>query len=341
MMIEEIKHKNSWDNFFEANGSISFLHSWEWGELESKLGYSILRIGMFEADALQAIALIIKIKSKRGNFLFVPHGPIYKQGLAQDKIVQITQKITEYLVALAKKENFSFVRIAPVLEKTPENEALFKNIGYRQAIIYMHSETVWLLPIDKSEDDLLKEMRKTTRYSIKKASKDGAIVEKRTDLPAVDDFYTNYQETVKREGFVPFSKNYVRQEFSIFNQTGNAQFFFCKYQNQILASALIIFTKSTAFYHQGASVHSRIPAAYLLQWEAIREAKKRGCQFYNFWGIYQAGRTPKTWPGLTLFKTGFGGKQVDYVWTQDYVISPTYYLITSPLEYLLKLKRKV
>ncbi|GAI33015.1 unnamed protein product, partial [marine sediment metagenome] len=27
------------------------------------------------------------------------------------------------------------------------------------------------------------------------------------------------------------------------------------------------------------------PASYLLQWEAIKEAKNRGCKLYNFWGI--------------------------------------------------------
>jgi lipid II:glycine glycyltransferase (peptidoglycan interpeptide bridge formation enzyme) len=221
----------------------------------------------------------------------------------------------------------------------------------------MHAERVWVLPLTsevlhKTDDELLASMRKTTRYLIRKAQRDGVTIEKRTDEKAVDDFWKIYQETAKREKFVPFSKKFIVDEFEAFNKSGNAVFLFGKVNGmgvrvsktsevlpnessfltsevkngQNLASALIIFTKSTAFYHQGASIHSKIPVPYLLQWEAIKEAKKRGCSLYNFWGILQKGRTPKNWEGLTLFKTGFGGRQVDFVPTQDFIISKKYYL---------------
>jgi lipid II:glycine glycyltransferase (peptidoglycan interpeptide bridge formation enzyme) len=178
-------------------------------------------------------------------------------------------------------------------------------------------------------------MRKTTRYLIKKAIRDNVIIEKHTDEKAVDDFYKIYGETAKRENFVPFAKDFIKKEFEAFHKTGNAIFLF-----NPVAAALILFTKSTAFYHQGASIHTKIPVTYLLQWEAVRQAKRRGCQFYNFWGILQKGRTPKNWEGLTLFKTGFGGKQIDYLPTQDYIISPKYYL-TYIYEKFLQWKRGV
>jgi len=183
------------------------------------------------------------------------------------------------------------------------------------------------LDITKSEEQLLAEMRKTTRYLIRKAERDNVIIEKRTDEKAVDDFWKIYQETAKRENFVPFSKNYIKNEFEAFNKTGSALFFFGKIETgPVVAAALIIFTKSTAFYHQGASIHTKVPVTYLLQWEAIKEAKKRGCQLYNFWGTLLPGRTPKSWSGLTLFKQGFGGHQIDYLPTQDYIISKKYCL---------------
>jgi peptidoglycan pentaglycine glycine transferase (the first glycine) len=98
-----------------------------------------------------------------------------------------------------------------------------------------------------------------------------------------------------------------------------------KNDKKYLASALVVFTQSTAFYHQGASIHTKYPVPYLLQWEAIKEAKRRGCRYYNFWGISEPGRTPKAWSGLTLFKQGFGGHKVQYLPTQDLVLSPKYY----------------
>ncbi len=206
----------------------------------------------------------------------------------------------------------------------------------------MHAETVWSLALDKPEEQLLSQMRKTTRYLIRKAVKDGVIIEKRTDKKSIDDFYQIYLETAKRENFVPFSKDYIQKEYEEFKKTNNALFLFAKIDNQYFASALVIFTNSTAFYHQGASIHTKVPTTHLLQWEAIKEAKKRGCKFYNFWGIYdeQSKRMPKAWKGLTLFKTGFAGNKVCYLPTQDYIISSKYYL-TYLLEKLLSWKRGV
>ncbi len=353
MNIQEITSKKDWNTVFNESGSLSFLQSWEWGEMEEKMGYEISRLGLYEKTKLQALVLVIKIKAKRGNFLFIPHGPVIIEHITCNTkhLKSLISQFLNFLISLAKKEGYSFIRIAPSLENTDENKALFKNLGFRKAPIYIHSENFWILPLNKSEDELLSGMRKTTRYLIRKATRDGVVIEKRTDSKAVDDFWSVYQETVKRERFSPYSKEYIRKEFESFHKTGNALFLFGKTKTDSTdstdfnrfnysAAALVLFTKSGAFYHQGASIRTKIPVPYLLQWEAIREAKNRGCSFYNFWGILIKGRTPKDWDGLTTFKTGFGGYEYQYPPTQDYVISPKYYL-TYVYERFLQWKRGV
>ena len=350
MKIDEIKSYKVWQDFFNENGSSSFLQAWEWGEFEKNTGYEVLRLGIYDKSNLAAIAQVIKIRAKRGNFLLIPHGPIFTKHLTYNiqHFKSIISNLLNFLISLAKKEEYTFIRIAPVMEDSQENKKLYFDLGFKKAPIYMHAERLWVLDLDKSEEELLNGMRKTTRYLVRKATRDGVAIEKRTDEKAVEDFWKIYQETVKREKFVPFSKDFIKKEFEAFHKTGNAIFLFGKVEtsrrdvstHEYIASALVIFTKSTAFYHQGASIHIKVPVTYLLQWEAIKEAKKRGCLYYNFWGILQAGRTPKNWQGLTLFKTGFGGRQIDYLPTQDYIISPKYYL-TYIYEKLLAWRRGV
>lgn len=358
MIISEIKSKTLWEKFFNQEGSPSFLQAWEWGEFQKSLGDEIIRLGVYNQNQIIAIAQVIKIKAKRGNFLFLPHGPIISTKNSNIKLQKLIKAILEYLVKIAKKENLTFIRIAPILKNHPQNQQIFKNLGFKTAPIYLHSETVWQLALDSDEKTLLAKMRKTTRYLIKKAFRDNVIVEKRVDLKAIDDFYQIYEQTSQRERFQPFTKEYIKKEFEAFNQTKKALFLFARLNNPnqpylvnpsqnpqsfpYLASALIIFTNSTAFYHQGASLHSKVPASYLLQWEAIREAKNRGCQFYNFWGIFdeESKRTPRSWKGLTLFKTGFGGEKIAYLPTQDYILKPSYYL-TYLWEKFLFLKRNI
>ncbi len=334
--------KTEWDAFFSQNGSPSFLHSWEWGEMQQNLGNNVLRIGLYDNQKLVLIAQIIKMRTKRGSFLFIPHGPVVEQGRGLTKLLPL---LKEYLVKLAEKEGYAFIRIAPSVEDSAENRKTFNDVGFRKAPIYIHSERMWVLSIDKPEQELLADMRKTTRYLINKAQKDGVVIENRTDSHALDDFWSIYNQTAQREHFTPFSKQFISEEYNAFHKTGNAVFLFGRvadgsHPENYLASALVVFTKSTAFYHQGASIHSKIPVPYLLQWEAIKIAIKRGCSFYNFQGILHPGRTPKNWSGLTLFKQGFGGRQLDYVPTQDYILSPKYYL-TSIYERYLNWKRGV
>ncbi|MBI3366373.1 peptidoglycan bridge formation glycyltransferase FemA/FemB family protein [Candidatus Roizmanbacteria bacterium] len=340
MNIQEVNNKNEWEEFVNESYSTSFLQSWEWGEVKKEMGQEVLRLGLYEKEKLLAIALIEKMKSKRGRYLFVPHGPLVNLKSQNFNLKSCLQLFKNYLIEIAKKEGYIFIRIGSSLENTPQNQALFKNLGFKKAPIYIHSENFWILSLDKSEDELLAEMRKTTRYLIRKAIRDGVLIEKRTDKKALDDFYEIYEKTVKREHFSPYSKRYIKNEFSAFHESGNAIFLFGRYQGKILASALVLFTKTTACYHQGASIHTKIPVPYLLQWEAIKESKKRGCKLYNFWGILIKGRTPKDWEGLTTFKTGFGGHEIQYVPTQDYIISPSYYL-TYVYEKFLQWKRGV
>jgi lipid II:glycine glycyltransferase (peptidoglycan interpeptide bridge formation enzyme) len=99
-------------------------------------------------------------------------------------------------------------------------------------------------------------------------------------------------------------------------------------------------------YHHGASTHrfSKIPASYLLQWTAIQDAIVRGDRVYNFWGIAPGGdsNTPivKNHPfaGVTLFKTGFGGKALPLTHCLDLPVSKQYQ-ITKAIEVIRKWRR--
>lgn len=337
MKIEEITKKKDWQDYFEKALSPTFLQTWEWGEFQKKLGYSILRLGLFNDKKIEAIALVVKIKAKRGNFLFIPHGPLS----AGDKIY--LPQFRDHLIAIGKKEGFSYLRISPITINEPKNVKLFEKSGFVKAPTHMHAENIWVLDINKSEEDLLSQMRKTTRYLVKKALKDEIVIEKIVDKKAVSIFWKVYTTTAEREKFTPFSKNYIEKEFEAFNETGNAIFLtaYEKGKRKCLASALILFTKSGAFYHQGASVHSKLPVTYLMQWTAILEAKKRGCTLYNFWGIAPTGNEKHPWYGLTLFKKGFGGYQIDYIPAQDLIISPLPYYLTYLCEKLLRWKRNL
>ena len=337
MEIKEIKSRDIWDKFHEENPTHSFLQSWNWGEFNEAMGHRVFRLGVFDGGELNGTALVIKIAARRGSFLFVPHGPVFENSKFE---IRNSEILISYLKNIARAELCSFIRISPILQNTAENKKLFKKIGFRKAPIHMHAELMWLLDISKSEQELLRGMRKTTRYSINKAETDGVTIEKSEKMTDVEKFNEIYQATVNRQHFAPFSSDYLKKEFEAFSKDGKISLFFAKYQGEIVSAAMITYEKNEAFYHQGASNHKfpKITPSQLLQWEIIKDVKKRGCKVYNFWGISPDDKPNHPWHGLSLFKKGFGGNALELLPAQDLIISPKYWL-NFVVEKIRKIKR--
>jgi len=356
MEIKIIEDKNEWENFLLECEEKTFLHSFNWGEFQAALGNKIWRFFIMDDNKVPvAAALVIMVSAKRGRFLLLPHGPVLLQEVKDRAIkTEILKALLQEIKRISEKERVHFLRIAPIWERTQENEKIFKELGFKTAPIHIHPELTWELDIDKPEKELLMGMRKTTRYLIRKALKTPDLYIKKSetlnisDIPEkVEEFWQVYKETFQRHKFVPFSIDYLKKEVEAFFPDNQILILSAKYKKECLASAMIIFWQGMAFYHQGASSqkYPKIPAAYLLQWEAIREAKKRGCFVYNFWGIADvdfSSQDPKIkkhpWWGLSLFKMGFGGRRKEYVKTKDLPLSFRYYFVFA-FEKLRSIKR--
>ncbi len=328
IVIKEITNKQEWEDFLLQCQEKTFLQSWNWGEFQKSLGNKIWRFGIQENE-LVSVALVIKHTAKRGSFLLVPHGPTTNNQDTGNKS-HILKVLMEKLKELAKEEKVDFIRVSPIWERTAENEELFKDLGFRLRPLHTHPESSWKLNIEPSDDQLMQGMRKTTRYLIKqaKSNKDIEIFQS-TNIKDIEVFNEMHLEVVKKQKFVPFSLEYFKKEFSAFAPDNQIALFFAKYQGNIIAASYGIFWSKMAFYHHAALLpeYKKIPASYLLQWEAIKEAKKRGCNVYDFWGYSDPVKYPKhPYSGPTLFKMGFGGHKEEYVKTQDFIISQKYWL---------------
>lgn len=343
MEIKEIKEKSVWESFLLECEEKTFLQSWNWGEFQKAMGNKIWRLGVLENNQLISVGLVFKIEARRGSFLFLPHAPVVASAKRNEPTMnyEVLKILLEKMKKITKEERASFVRVSPIWERNKENVDIFNNLGFRLAPIHMHPEVTWELDIRPSEEELLAGMRKTTRYLIRQGLKNKDLtVIKSLKLKDLELFNKLYQQTVKRHQFVPFSFDYLKNEVLAFEPDNQISIFLAKHKEEIISSAIVVFWSNRAFYHQGASSlkYRKIPGSYLLQWEAIKEAKRRNCKIYNFWGIVPDSKKNHPWAGLTLFKMGFGGEKKEYVKTQDFPISGSYWL-TFSVEKLRKFKR--
>ncbi|MDO8530347.1 MAG: peptidoglycan bridge formation glycyltransferase FemA/FemB family protein [bacterium] len=365
MEIKEIEDKKIWEGFLENCAEKTFLQSWSWGVFHESLGNKVWRFGVYENTELISVALTIKISAKRGSFLLVPHGPAMEED-GHDVKLGVLKALQEKLKSLARQEKADFIRVSPIMKRTKENMGLFKQLGFRQGPLHYHPESSWKLDITPTEEQLMDGMRKTTRYLVKQAQQNRDIeIIKSTNVADMDIFYRLHTPVAKLQKFVPFSLEYLKKEFEAFLQDGNIALYFAKYspphqteadcvklghklksdplwcggKGEYIATSFEIFYSGIGFYHHAALLpeFKKIPVSALLQWEAIKEAKQRGCKTYDFWGYADPVKNPKhPYSGPTLFKMGFGGYVDEYIKTQDYVISPMYWI-----NYMIELARKI
>jgi len=310
--------ERTWNQFVLAQSPWAFFQSYEWGETQLQEKAKVARWEFLLDNRKIAQAQTILVKARRGTFLHVRHGPVVTQEFVNDQ--QVWRQLLEFLAMEAKKANAWFCRIGPLLTDTSETQQLFANLGLRPAPIHaMDAEYTWVLRLHETEEVILANMRKTTRYLIRQAEKQGVVIQTNQKI---EDFLKLYQETAERQRFVPHRG--IAAEFAEFSRRGEAELLVAYHSSQPLAAALLLYFGKQAIYHHGASVASKVPASYLLQWEAIKKAKKRGLAWYNFWGIAPEDKPDHPWQGITLFKKGFGGELRSFVHAHDLAISPLY-----------------
>lgn len=320
--VKEVTDPNEWEDFLLSQKETPFFQSWWWGEVQQKSGSSVLRLGLYENDHLIGIVQSILVRAKRGSFYWLRHGPVVANN--NWKLVDVC---IDELKKRAVKDGCSFIRMAPIVEDSEEYRKFFALRGFRPAPIHnMDAENAWVVDVDKTEDDLLKEMRKTTRYLVRKGEKMGIKIVKTTEKKHLSDFMALYASTAQRQHFVPHRG--IEEEYELFGKKKLLELFLAYYDNELLAAAMIIFYGKEAVYHHSGmrSDKNDIPSSYLIQWEAIKEAKKRGMNRYNLWGIAPGENKKHPWYGLTIFKTGFGGRPSNHIHAQDLPLNSKYWL---------------
>ena len=317
--IRVIVDKGTWELFALTHGPFALFQSWNWYETLKVLHANVEAYGVYINDILVVIFLTHRVTARRGSFIHLRHGPI----LSPTAPESVWLEITAFTKKLAIKNNCWFVRMSPQLPVGEKSEKVRQRLGGIPASIHrMDGEYCWVLDLKASEEELLSFMRKATRYEIRRAQKDGVEIVATRDIKYLTEFDTLYKQTSDRHGFVPHEG--IREEFFVFSKRNQAMLYLGKYKYKTYASAILLYYGRQAIYHHGASINAPVPISAFIQWRAICEAKKRGMNLYNFWGIAPESSLKHPWRGITVFKKGFGGHTVEYMHAFDIPVSPLY-----------------
>src|SRR3989344_5911264 len=293
---------------FRLKNTQSFLQSPEWEIFQNSLGRQTWR-----ADGV----LIIEHNFLGFNYIYCPRPNDFSFLDGAEKI--------------AKQESSIFLKIDPGGSlNIPE----FKNLKFKVSNSLQPQETL-MLDLKKTGTALLEDMHEKTRYNIRLAERKNVYVIHRV-VPSdkeLEKFWNLLCDTARRDGFHTHQKVHYEKLFSTRSAKFSNELVWAEHAGSILAAAVVNFyiPSGTATYLHGASSREQkqVMAPYLLHWGIMMEAKRRGLGFYDFGGVDE-----NRWPGVTRFKSGFGGTLMGFPFSTDVVYR-------SGLYFLYQLTKKI
>lgn len=334
--VEECASKKEWDTFITGFKESNFLQSWDFYEFYQSINHQVTR-RVFRCDGKIIAAYAGEVEpAKRGRHLAIAGGPILDW---QDH--GLVKLVFEDMKKVATNLRCIFVRVRPQLENNQDSMQLFKDHNFKKAPMYLSVEYAGILDLNKTEEEIMANMRQRLRRALRKTEKNQIKIETSTDPESIKEFYQIELQTAKRHSFYAFSEEFLTKQFAAFCKSGEAVLYIAKKDDEILAENFMIFYGNEASYHYGVSseLGTKYSGAPLLHMQAMRDARKRGITRYNFWGIVDEEDTKHRFYGVSVFKRGFGVSELKYLPAHDLILDKKqYYLKTYLIE---TLRRKI
>ena len=308
-----------WNQYLQSHPNAHLLQTGEWGELKSGFGWEPVRI----ISGNVGVQILFRKLPLGFTIGYIPKLAISIQHLA------FSDQLWHEIDATCKQRRVIFSKLEP----DSWNDSPLPNGEGRLSPHNIQPPRTIVIDINGNEEQILARMKQKTRYNIRLAEKKGVTVRAWNNI---ESFHKMMLVTGDRDRFGIHSLEYYRRAYELFHPTAMCELLVAEYEGKPLATLMAFARGRRAWYFYGASIdqeRNRMPT-YLLQWEAIKWAKARGCEEYDLWGVpdedeatLEANFETKhdgLW-GVYRFKRGFGGELKRAAQAIDRVYSPSLY----------------
>ncbi len=324
---------SDWNQFLSTHPNAHLLQTGEWGELKSAFGWKPVRIVNGEAG----VQILFRKLPLGLTIGYIPKAAISNQQSA------FSQELWREINLVCKYNRAILLKLEPdEWEDSKSNNLRITNYELRISPHNIQPPRTIIIDIKDSEEQTLARMKQKTRYNIRLAEKKGVTVRPWNDLGA---FHQMMLTTGGRDGFGVHSFEYYKRAYELMHPQQMCEILVAEYESKPLAALFVARNGNRAYYLYGASTdeeRNRMPT-YLLQWEAMKWAKARGCEEYDLWGVPDEDeatleanfetRHDGLW-GVYRFKRGFGGQLKRAMQAMDRVYNPLLYWLYA--KYVLR-----
>lgn len=308
---------------------VPFYQSQGWHQTVSTEHTQAVRFSVTGTGVIQTLVILYPLKGL-GTHMYIPRGPVMSETVSASDVAAWATEIA----TIAKQNKAHWCLIEP--DTLTDEQLSWLDSHTRLLPKDRLPHQTRKIDLSKPTDLLLQEMNKKTRYNIRLAEKRGTTIQRVTPQdtdfePIFAAFYDLLEETSSRAQFQIHSKQHYRTILETKTDTFTPYLLSAHHDEDISAIHMFVDTQSETVYLHGGSASrlKNLMGPYLVQWEAIRQAKRAGLKTYDFWGTSD---TKPSWAGITRFKRKFGGYTVEYPKTRAMLFSPVgraYKLLTQ------------
>lgn len=330
MRIELLTEKQNWNEYIASSPYGDILQTWEWGEIKKGELWHPYRLRVSDEQQILGQALVLSRKLPMNFTLFyMPRGPVldYASGNSE----AILQMILDWVREEAKSKNGLMLKIGPGVteEMAPEIVAQFNRLGLKASSHSVQMRYTRIVDLQPSESDILLSFDKDTRNLVRRAAKEGVVVDHFDSVDAVKElrvFHNMYLTTSERGSFPARPWGQMVRLWEIMAPLGMAHIYTASFNDEPMASSMVLRCGNVAYQLWSGSRRDteKKYATYALQWAIMQDMKQAGATAYDMWGIAPTDDPKHPWAGPTLFKKGFKGERRDFVGDYDLPLSPFY-----------------
>ena len=324
--VDSSKRKQSWDDFVAWEPCAGFMQSSWWSDFMASTGWDHFGMVLRDRGTIVGGAMLWRwAYEPESCFYFVPEGPVLMRADSIADQAQAFQAFMDFIDEKRRHETcvVSHLRIEPPWETLPAFVQDFHEVGE-----YFHvPRDTLLIDLTLSDTDILAQMKPKGRYNVGVARKHGVALVEDTSAQGVLDFCQMQEEMCERKGIKGHGPDYFERLIPLLARTRHGAVYFAEYQGVRLAAAVVIIFGNVATYLYGASLatHRNVMAPYLLHFHIMLEAKARGCEVYDLFGVSPQHEGENGWTSFSEFKRKLGGRELSLVPSLDHVYDPGAY----------------
>jgi lipid II:glycine glycyltransferase (peptidoglycan interpeptide bridge formation enzyme) len=340
---------SEWDGWLRKSpGGGHVLQSYAWGEFKRRSHWRPLRLVLERNGEVAGVGQFLAYNTMPvpGFLVYCSKGPWLPW---EDK--EAVRAFFKGAAHIAGRAGAHTLKIEPELPgRSAEVKDLLDDIGFHEARYALNFDTTVTLDLSLPEEELLARMNKTTRYKVRRATREGVEIVEPEDFEAAwETFYRWLEDTAERKpGFtIRRPREYLHDMMRAMRDAGQGHLFFAAHEGTPLAGIFIFTFGEKYWYMHGASSTEKrgYNPNHLLQWEVMRWAKQRGIRYFDMVGIPKPEDRNEDDPyyGVYRFKIGFGGEVTYFLGCLDlpiknarakawYRFEPAYYRLYYKLK---------